>query len=170
MSLLSADVGFGAIVFNPFTLGGTKSRISRFTLRHRRIAIHHTGAPVVLAPLRKASKDPSRSLFIEDRTERRADVVVSARIDRALKLFSLFLIVMVIILLGSFFVPALSDISFPLIAVLFLLGSVVSVLAARVMKAKSMGQALLSGLLGVAPAILLILMAMSIRQIAVEAA
>ena len=176
MSLLSAGVGFGAAVFNPFTLGVAQklADLPLYSATPYRIAIFITSALLLQFFLRRyakrVEKDPSRSLSYREDLELKEEPTLSypPGIDRALKLFSLFLIVMVIVLLGSFFVPALSDISFPLIAVLFLLGSVVSVLAARVMKAKAMGQALLSGLLGVAPAILLILMAMSIRQIAVR--
>ncbi|HZK41372.1 MAG TPA: Na+/H+ antiporter NhaC family protein, partial [Clostridia bacterium] len=86
----------------------------------------------------------------------------------ALSIFSFFLLSILALLVASFFVSGLSDISFPLIALLFLAGAIASVLLARVMPAKEMGKALLSGLLGVAPAILLILMAMSIKQIVVR--
>ena len=176
MSLLSAGVGFGAAIFNPFTLGVAQklAGLPLYSATPYRVVIFITSMLLLQLFLHRYAKrierDPARSLSFDEDRDCEKDTALSypPGIDRALKLFSFFLMAILLVLITSFFVPALSDISFPLIAILFLLGTVVSVLVPQIMRAKAMSQALLSGLLGVAPAILLILMAMSIRQIAVE--
>ena len=176
MSLLSAGLGFGAAVFNPFTLGVAQklAGLPLYSATPYRLAIFLTSFLLVQVFLRRyarrVEKDPSRSLvYREDGAfEEEGELSYPPGVDKALSIFSFFLLSILALLIASFFVSGLSDISFPLIALLFLAGAIVSVLLARVMPAKDMGKALLSGLLGVAPAILLILMAMSIKQIVVR--
>lgn len=176
MSLLSAGLGFGAAVFNPFTLGVAQklADLPLYSATPYRLAIFLTSFLVVQVFLRRYAKrverDPSRSLvYREDQAlEEEGKLDYPPGVDKALKIFSFFLLAILALLVASFFVSILSDISFPLIALLFLAGSMASVLLARVMPVKEMGKALGAGLLGVAPAILLILMAMSIKQIVVS--
>ncbi len=176
MSLLSAGLGFGAAVFNPFTLGVAQklADLPLYSATPYRLAIFLTSFLIVQIFLRRYAKrveaDPSRSLvYREDRAfEEEGKLDYPPEVDKALKIFSFFLLAILVLLIASFFVSTLSDISFPLIALLFLSGSMVSALMARVMPVKDMGKALGAGLLGVAPAILLILMAMSIKQIVVR--
>lgn len=176
MSLLSAGIGFGAAIFNPFTLGVAQklAGLPLYSATPYRIAIFLTSFLAVQLFLRwyakRIEKEPSRSLVHREDGELEEDGALPypEGADRALKIFSIFLFAIAAVLVASFFVPFLSDISFPLIAVLFLAGSIVSVLAARIMPARETGRALVAGLLGVAPAIALILMAMSIKQIVVR--
>lgn len=176
MSLLSAGVGFGAAVFNPFTLGVAQklAGLPLYSGTPYRIAVFLTSFFVVQVFLRwyarRVEKDPLRSLVHEEDSELDDGEALSypQGVDRALRIFSLFLLGIVVVLVASFFISALSDISFPLIAVLFLAGSLVSVFIARVLPGKEVWRAIVAGLVGVAPAIALILMAMSIKQIVVR--
>ncbi len=176
MSLLSAGIGFGAAVFNPFTLGVAQklAGLPLYSATPFRIAIFVTSFLLVQLFLRwyakRIEKYPARSLVYREDGQLKAEenLTYPEGVNRALKIFSVFLLLIAAVLVASFFISFLSDISFPLIAVLFLAGSVISVLAARIMPVKEMGRALLAGLLGVAPAIALILMAMSIKQIVVR--
>lgn len=176
MSLLSAGLGFGAAIFNPFTLGVAQklADLPLYSATPYRLVIFLFSFLLVQlflrAYARRLDKDPSRSLvYREDQDLKGGEKLAYPEgVDRALSIFTVFLLAIGALLLLSFFIRPLSEISFPLIAVLFLAGSITSVLLAGIMPAKSMGKALSAGLLGVAPAILLILMAMSIKQIVVR--
>jgi uncharacterized ion transporter superfamily protein YfcC len=176
MSLLSAGIGFGAAVFNPFTLGVAQklAGLPLYSGTPYRIAIFVTSFLIVQVFLRwyarRIEKSPKRSLVYQEDSALDEEETLSypEGVDRALRIFALFLVCIVVVLVASFFISVLSDISFPLIAVLFLAGSLASVFIARVMPVKEVWRALVAGLLGVAPAIALILMAMSIKQIVVR--
>ena len=176
MSLLSAGIGFGAAVFNPFTLGVAQklADLPLYSATPYRLLIFVSSFFLVQLFLRwyarRIERDPSRSLVHREDSELQEEEGLSypAGADRALRIFSFFLLAILGLLVASFFIGALSDISFPLIALLFLAGSVTSVLLARTLSLKETGRALLSGLLGVAPALALILMALSIKQIVIR--
>ena len=173
---MAAGIGFGAAVFNPFTLGVAQklAGLPLYSGTPYRIAIFVTSFLIVQVFLRwyarRIEKSPKRSLVYQEDSALDEEETLSypEGVDRALRIFALFLVCIVVVLVASFFISVLSDISFPLIAVLFLAGSLASVFIARVMPVKEVWRALVAGLLGVAPAIALILMAMSIKQIVVR--
>ena len=173
MSLLSAGIGFGAAVFNPFTLGVAQklAGLPLYSATPYRLAIFISSFLLVQVFLRtyarRIEKNPDRSLVRREDLEldEAGPLSYPPGVDLALRLFSFFLLLILALLVASFFIPFLSEITFPLIAILFLSGSLTSVLASRTLPFKKAARALLDGLLGVAPAILLILMAMSIKQI-----
>lgn len=178
MSLLSAGIGFGAAIFNPFTLGVAQklADLPLYSASPYRLAIFLTSFLAVQLFLqyyaRRIEKDPDRSLVRREDSvfEEGESLTYPAGVDKALRLFSFFLIAILGLLVASFFISALSSISFPLIALLFLAGSVTSVLLAGILSLKETCRALLSGLAGVAPALVLILMALSIKQIVIRGA
>lgn len=176
MSLLSAGLGFGAAIFNPFTLGVAQklADLPLYSATPYRIGIFLSSFLALQLFLRRyarrVEKDPARFLDepqgLEGPSE--GNLAYPPGVDRALRIFAVFLLLIAALLVASFFIPFLSAISFPLIALLFLVGSIASVRLPGALRGRETGRALLAGLLGVAPAILLILMAMSIKQIVVR--
>ncbi|HPY63561.1 MAG TPA: Na+/H+ antiporter NhaC family protein [Bacillota bacterium] len=173
MSLLSAGLGFGAATINPFTVGVAQQLAgqSAFAAIGLRVLIFVSVYAVLqlflLRYVKKIEKDPALStVYKEDQeTPVSFDLTYEPGVDRGLKIFGFGLILLPVLLVAGFFIPALSAILFPLIALLFVVLSFGSVLISRVMKFKEAGKAFLGGMGGVAPAILLILMAMSIKLI-----
>ncbi|NMA00867.1 MAG: hypothetical protein GX924_07540, partial [Clostridiaceae bacterium] len=121
----------------------------------------------LLRYVKKIEKNPEHSsVYKEDlETPVSYDLTYEPGVDRGLKIFGVGLLLLPFLLVAGFFIPALSSILFPLIALLFVVLSFGSVLVSRVMKLKEAGKAFLRGMGGVAPAILLIMMAMSIKLI-----
>lgn len=173
MSLLSSGLGFGAATINPFTVGVAQQLAGQaaYAAIGLRVLIFISVYVILqlflLRYVKKIEKNPSLSpVYKEDQeTPVSYDLAYEPGIDRGLKIFGIGLLLLPLLLIVSFFVPALSTILFPLIAILFVVLSFGSVLISRVMTFKEAGKAFLSGMGGVAPAILLILMAMSIKLI-----
>lgn len=173
MSLLSSGLGFGAATINPFTVGVAQqlAGLSAFSAIGLRILIFATVYAVLqlflLRYVKKIEKNPSLSpVFKEDQENPVSyDLTYPPGVDRGLKIFGFGLLLLPAMLIAGFFIPALSSVLFPLIALLFVVLSFGSVLVSRVMTFGEAGKAFLRGMAGVAPAVLLILMAMSIKLI-----
>jgi uncharacterized ion transporter superfamily protein YfcC len=173
MSLLSSGLGFGAATINPFTVGVAQqlAGLSAFSAIGLRVLIFASVYVILqlflLRYVKKIEKNPSLSSVYEEDQEASVsyDLTYEPGVDRGLKIFGMGLIFLPLLLIAGFFIPALSSILFPLIALLFVALAFASVLISRVMSFKEAGKAFLRGMGGVAPAILLILMAMSIKLI-----
>ncbi len=173
MSLLSSGLGFGAATINPFTAGVALqlAGLPAFSAIGLRVLIFASVYAILqiflLRYVKKIEKNPALSPVYEEDQETLVsyDLMYEPGVDRGLKIFGVGLLLLPVLLVISFFVPALSSILFPLIALLFVALSFASVLISRVMNVKEAGKAFLNGMGGVAPAILLILMAMSIKLI-----
>lgn len=178
MSALSAGFGFAAATFNPFTIGiaqklaglplfsGVTFRIIIF------LAIYFILIFFLVSYAKKIENKPELSLvFMEDKaikSKYTASLDISTlnelKYRKALKLFFIFLFLIFIFILSSFFIKSLSDISLPIIGVLFTFGGILSTISSGYNK-KDIFKDFISGLLGIAPGIILILMAMSIKLI-----
>ncbi|MBO4916217.1 MAG: YfcC family protein [Oscillospiraceae bacterium] len=164
MSLLAAGCGFASGVANPFTVGvaqtlaglpmfsGVWLRLLAFACIYallfgfvRLHAKRLSGSDV--APVRKSEAEPRK--------------------DRGLRLFAAILGAGIALVLSSGFIPALRDYTMIIVAVMFLAAGVVSTLASG-MSGKQLGKAFVGGLLTIAPSILMILMASSIKYTMVE--
>lgn len=178
MSALASGFGFAAATFNPFTIGvaqklsglppfsGILYRILIFGIIYLSITVFLTRYA------KKIEKTPElSSVYEDDRLQRikYTNVYNEERIDnpnleKAVKVFLGFLVFIVVMIASGFFIPVLSDISLPLVAVLFLVGGLV---AGKISKYNEKGliKDLVQGLTGIAPSILLILMAMSVKLI-----
>jgi len=182
MSILATNMGFSAAITNPFTIGiaqriaglplfsGIELRIPIF------IAIYAALALFLVTYARRIERAPQTSpVFAEDQAVRAkypapkpgAFGETDPRLTRALVWFGVFVILIVVVLLASPFVSALSAVSLPIVGVLFLVGGIGAGLLAGA-GGKSVGQALLEGVRGIAPSIPLILMAASIKHIAAQ--
>ena len=173
MSLLAVGFGFSTGVVNPFTVGVAQQLVglpmfSGIWMRLVTFVLIYGLLIAFLIPYaRKIEKTPSKSAIYDPAmAERwatlRIDYVEDRRKDRALIWFAAVLGAGILLILCSSFVPFLQDIIMPLIAVIFLVaGTVSSLVSGMELRAylKSFGK----GMVNILPAVLLILMANSIR-------
>ncbi len=178
MSLLAVGFGFSTGVVNPFTVGVAQELVglpmfSGIWMRIVTFALIYGLLLAFLIPYAKrVERDPKRSpiydpAMIERWASLRLDYIHEKRKDRALVWFACILGAGILLILCSSFVPFLQDIIMPLIALVFLLaGTISSLVSGMGLKAylKSFGK----GMVNILPAVLLILMANSIRYTMVE--
>lgn len=181
MSILASCFGFAAAISNPFSIAITQ-RISDLPL------YSGTGFRVIvflffylLVDLflvryaRKIEKDPHLSLvyaedaalrarYSSDGFEDEAGGTVRRRTDRAIGCFLAFIVLIFAAIIASSMAEGLSDLVMPVIGLLFLAGSVTASAVAG-MKVKTGWNVILKGVSGMAPGIVLILMAMSVKFI-----
>jgi uncharacterized ion transporter superfamily protein YfcC len=177
MSALASGFGFAAAIFNPFTVGIAQelSGLPPFSGFLYRIWIFAIIYAILLAYLlryaKKIEKEPELSLvFAEDemhrqRYNRPADAdEENPNLPKAFRIFTTFLIIIVLFIVSGFFVEFLSSITLPLVAVLFLIGGLASGYASKYNE-KGLFKDWINGLTGIAPSVILILMAMSVKVI-----
>ena len=165
MSLLAAGCGFAAGVANPFTIGvaQTLAGLPMFSGIWLRLLAFACIYALLLGFIRFHAKRLPEKTFAAAAEEH----VPDRRMDRGLLLFALILGAGIALVISSGFLPALRDFTMIIVAVMFLAAGVAAVLAAG-MGGKGLLKSFLSGLLAIAPSVLMILMAASIRYILVE--
>ena len=179
MSILATNMGFSAAIANPYTLGVSQqlAGLPLFSGMWFRVLIFIVIYFIFMAFLRtyarKIDLDPKASLVHgEDSAEREKYKYMSdasfTQIDpkqnRAINLFGIFLLLILVIMLAGPFVPAISDYALPIVGILFLVGG----LGAGFLSgagSTTVWRGLGEGLAGLAPSVPLILMAASIRYI-----
>jgi len=182
MSILATNLGFSAAITNPFTIGvaqelaglplfsGSWFRIPIF------IAIYTAFAVFLVRYAKKVERNPEASLVYDETKANQEkfkplDLSRQAETTPAMKTATIFFLVFVIlivsVLIGAPFVSFLGDYALPLVGLFFLIGGVGAGLIASPKK-KDVWKALAEGMGGIAPGILLILMAMSIKHIVVS--
>jgi uncharacterized ion transporter superfamily protein YfcC len=178
MSILATNMGFSSAITNPYTLGvaqqiaglpifsGAWLRIIIF------IVIYLIFVLFLSSYARKIDRDPTQSLVHgEDRTEREKGknlddsfMARDPKQNRAMNFFGFFILLIFVAMLAGPFVPGLSDYALPIVGLLFLIGG----LGAGFLSgagSRTVWRGLKEGLIGIAPAVPLILMASSIRYI-----
>jgi len=181
MSILATNLGFSAAITNPFTIGvaqelaglplfsGSWFRIpifiviylifSIFLYRYAKKIDNHPEKSLVYDPSNGST--PSGPVFdLEGEEEDPAN-------RRAVLWFSIFFLLIVGVLLGAPFIPFIADLTLPLVGLLFLVGGVGAGLLSGTEK-RNIWRALWEGITGIAPAFILILMAVSIKIIIVS--
>lgn len=180
MTGMAVGFGFAAGTFNPFTVGVAQrvSELPAFSGLWLRAIVFLIIFAVVYAFLyryaKRIEKDPAHSLTYEDDNKRRGrlgtgideQVLANPNIKRAVFVLGLFLCAVVAYIFAGIFLPVLSDYSLPVMAVLFTAGGIVAGTIAKY--GKSVVVDFLSGCLSIAPGLLLIMMAMSVKQIIVN--
>ena len=172
MSLLAVGCGFAAGVFNPFTIGiaqelaglamfsGAWFRAIDFVLiyillllftRHHAMKVERTRGEL-------ATSDSEDKLSSEDGPTFVRDV----RKDKAVLRFAVLMILGILIVLSSAFITVLRDYTFVIVSVMFLIAGIVSCKTAG-MSGKDLRKSFLSGSVSMLPAVLMILMASSIK-------
>ncbi|HWQ96849.1 MAG TPA: AbgT family transporter [Clostridia bacterium] len=178
MSLLAVGFGFSTGVVNPFTVGVAQQLVglpmfSGIWMRLVTFVLIYGLLIAFLVPYaKKIERNPAKSMIYDpamaDRwAALRTDYVEDKRKDRALIWFAIVLGTGILMILLSSFVPFLQDIIMPLIAVIFLVAGTVSSLVSG-MRLKAYLKSFGKGMLDILPAVLLILMANSIRYTMTE--
>ena len=181
MSILATNVGFSAAVTNPFTIGVAQqlAGLPLFSGAWLRIIIfgvmYGLFALFLVRYARRVERHPQSSpVYAEEATERAryqaldmSALEAGASLGAALRWFVVFIAAILAVLLSVPFVPALSQVALPLLGVLFLCAGLG---AGRLVGVswKGVGAALWEGVLGILPGVVLILMAASIKHIAVN--
>lgn len=178
MSILAVNMGFSAAITNPFTLGvaqklaglplfsGAWFRIIIF------IIIYALFAAFLVRYARRIEKKPELSpVFKEDQANRARYSHIqigseesATNLGKAIPVFLVFLALILIVLVTAPFIPAISDYSMPIVGLLFFVGGLSAGLVSGTPR-PLVGKAAIDGLVGIAPAIPLILMAASIKFI-----
>lgn len=182
ISAMASGFGFSAAIFNPFTLGvaQTLADLPPYSGMAYRVLIFITIYLALYGFLylyaRRIEKKPSLSpVYQEDRAAKRRfslDEEVRdsdhEKMDKAVKIYTIFMGLMVFVILLGFFIPVLSQITLPLVAIIFLIAGVVGGILSEYGNFKEILWDLARGFLSMLPAALLILMAMSIKHIMTE--
>lgn len=176
MCLMAAGFGFSSAITNPFSVGlaskemginildGIWFRILIFLLMYIILCVfitHH---------VKKIEKNPSSSITYESDEEKRKNLNFDnnfGSIDKkVLKAYSIFFIVILAIIILSSALPIIQElgISIPIIAFTFLIGSFATCLSLNY-KFKDTCKMFMSGLISIAPAVIMILLAGSIKYI-----
>lgn len=171
MSLLAVGFGFSSGVMNPFTVGVAQNlaglpMFSGLWLRGVSFVIIYgmvLGYLVIYAKrLERNNPQPLNAVSVEKSMD-------DPRMDKALGAFVAIIGCGLLCVIIFGLIPALSDLVLPLTAIMFLVGSLVSVRLSGV-KFKQYGKWFLQGMKTLAPAVLLLLMASSIRYILAQGA
>ena len=167
ISLLATGCGFAAGIANPFTIGVAQSlaglpMFSGMWLRALSFVLIYA---LLLWFIRSHAK----------RVEKPAETAGSGieytqdeRMDRGLKVFAVILGTGILIVLSSGFIKALQDYTMIIVALMFLTAGVASVLISGA-GLRELGRTFLNGIIAIAPSILMILMASSIKYTMTEA-
>jgi uncharacterized ion transporter superfamily protein YfcC len=178
MSILATNIGFSAAITNPFTIGVAQeiAQLPLFSGAGFRFVIFITLYLILAAFLvsyaRKIERNPEASPVYELDRAVRAHFeatgidfsVTTPGLGKAVAWFGFFALLIVLTLVGGPFLPVLSDYALPLVGLWFLLGGIGAGLLAQKDK-KAVWRALWEGVTGIAPGIILILMAASIKYI-----
>lgn len=178
MSALAAGFGFSSATLNPFTLGVAQeiAGLPAFSGLPFRIAVFAVCYGILYGFLyrhaKKIEKNPEKSPVYEEDLKNKEKYANIAAVEalpneqylgKTVKIFGATLVLVIAYIVAGFFVPALSAVSLPVMAVLFLIGGLVAASAS-----KYGGKVLkdfIGGVGGIAPSALLIMMAMSVKLI-----
>ena len=178
ISAMASGFGFAAAIFNPFTLGvaqklaelpaysGTAYRILIFVI------IYFVLYAFLFFYAKKIEKHPELSpVYNEDRSVRKKyvfeeehSVLGNWKLKKAVKVYGIFMGIMVVTIMSGFFIEAISEITLPLVALIFFVAGITSGVISGY-QTPELIKDILKGLLTMLPAVVLILMAMSIKHI-----
>ena len=167
MSLLAAGCGFAAGVCNPFTVGVAQElaglpMFSGVWLRLISFALIYLLLWGFLCLYAKKIERPLNT----ERTDTK--FLAEPAMDRGLSCFVIILGIGIAAILCSGFIKALQDYTMIIVAVMFLVAGITATLVSG-MKDRELGKTALSGVVSMLPAVLMILMASSIRYTLEEA-
>ena len=166
MSLLAVGCGFAAGVCNPFTVGVAQqiAGLPMFSGAWLRLFAFALIYVLLLGFVMLYAKKIERPVQTFDKDSFEAD----PRMDRGLICFISILGVGIAAILSSGFIPAIQDYTMIIVAVTFLIGGIVSTLVCG-MTARELGKFSLDGIVSIFPAVIMILMASSIKYTMEEA-
>ena len=172
--MLSACFGFSSAITNPFSVGlasqmagvavfdGVWLRIIFF------VCVYALVCAFIISYARKITKDPKKSLTFDiDREKlKNMDFSLEQNINdkKAFKPYAIFLSIAFVILILIASIRAISDFAIPILAVVFLVGGIVSGLVVSDSK-KKVFKDFLSGMASMLPAVFLIALASSVKYV-----
>lgn len=179
ISAMASGMGFAAAILNPFTLGVAQkiAGLPAFSGSFYRILIFAIIYGILYGYLyfyaRRIEKNPSYSMVYEEdrvlkeRFSHFEEPTAEQKKDfgKVVKVYGYFMLSMVLIIILGFFIPALSSAALPLVAVIFLVASITAGILSEYKPVNGMLMDLWKGFSSMLPAVLLILMAMSIKHI-----
>lgn len=166
MSLLATGCGFASGVCNPFTVGVAQelAGLPMFSGIWLRLLAFFLIYALLFAFLFLHAKRIARPVEHDVASE----VLYDARMHRGLISFAMILGTGILIVLSSGFITALQDVTMIIVAVMFLVAGITSTLLCG-MPLSSLGRHFGSGLIGILPAVIMIMMAASIKYTLEEA-
>ena len=182
MSILATNMGFSAAIANPFTIGVAQqlAGLPLFSGAGLRVVIFLLFYLILFVFLdryaRRIEARPESSLVYTVDQALRARAFGEAhaarepaRLTAAIRWFLILVVLILALLVAAPFIPVLSSITLPLVGILFLAAGVGAGLVSGA-GGRTTFRALLEGIQGIAPGILLILMAVSIKHIVAQGA
>ena len=167
ISLLATGCGFAAGIANPFTIGVAQSlaglpMFSGMWLRALSFVLIYALLLWFIRGHAKKIEKPAEAAGtgIEYKQDE--------RMDRGLRVFAVILGIGILIVLSSGFIKALQDYTMIIVALMFLSAGIASVLISGA-GLRELGRTFLNGIIAIAPSILMILMASSIKYTMTEA-
>jgi uncharacterized ion transporter superfamily protein YfcC len=178
MSVLATNIGFSTALFNPFTIGIAQklAGLPLYSGALPRLVLFIVVFPIVVAFLvlyaRKIDRKPeASSVYQEDQAEKvkygdfKVDNTLDtdSRMRRAAIFLGTFFVLILVVLLALPFITFLRDIALPLTGLLFVIGGLGAGLISGA--GKNAWKAAWDGFIRIAPAILLLMMAASVKHI-----
>ena len=169
MSLLAAGCGFAAGICNPFTVGVAQqlAGLEMFSGIWLRIVSFVLIYLLLLAFLFIHAKRLDKKSTADFKLSA-ADFTPDKKMDKALICFIAIILTGIIIVFLSGFIEFLRDFTMPVVALMFLIAGIVCSLVSK-MSAKRLLKTFLDGIISIAPAVIMILMASSVKYILSEA-
>ncbi len=167
MSLLAVGCGFASGVCNPFTVGVAQqlANLPMFSGVWLRILSFALIYPLVYGFIYLHAKKVEKAVDVDNAN---LSFKREKRMDKATIVFISVLSVGILAVLCSGFIPAIQDYTMIIVAVMFLVAGVSSTLVSG-MKPNDLGMSFLNGVVSILPAVLMILMASSIKYTMEEA-
>lgn len=165
MILLATGCGFAAGVFNPFTVGVAQklSGLPMFSGAWYRLVSFALIYGLLLVFVRSHAKKVERPVSYEG-----SAFVKNPKMEKAFTSFLVIFGIGILLVFSSGLITALQDYTMIIVALTFLVAGIVSTVLSGI-HAKELGKAFGSGVLSILPAVLLIMMASSIKYILQEA-
>ena len=166
MSLLATGCGFAAGIANPFTIGVAQSlaglpMFSGMWLRALSFVL------IYALLLWFVGRHALRTEKPAEEAAAGIEYTQDERMDKGLRVFAVILGAGIAIVLSSGFIKALQDYTMIIVALMFLSAGIASVLISGT-SLRELGRTFLNGMIAIAPSILMILMASSIKYTMVE--
>ena len=161
MSLLGVGCGFACGVCNPFTVGVAQqlAGLPMFSGMWMRALSFVLIYGLLMGFLYLYAKRVEKPL---DTVDAGNGFVADIKMDRGLTCFVVILAIGIALVMSSGFIAALQDYTMIIVAVMFLVAGIVSTLVSG-MSVKMLGKTALDGVVSILPAVLMILMASSIK-------
>lgn len=166
VSILASGCGFAAGVCNPFTVGVAQelAGLPMFSGIWLRLVSFVLIYGVLLFFLKRHAKKVEKPI---NNLGAQSDFVDDKKMNKALLLFVGILGIGILVVLSSVFLTFLQDYTMIIVALMFLVAGISSIVATG-MNAKDLGKNFLSGIVTIIPAVFMILMASSIKYTLTE--